>query len=147
MASSATGAVSRIVKEASKFFKLPWKITGPASGPEFLESVSQAGTYREVAPASQTKRVLVPQANPENVYKIAYYPREFRRADITVTHEMVSLGAQAPEAAVKPAEAEAEGSAEEPALQASGLPPAPGGHYVMGKEFHINDVPGDGYTR
>lgn len=112
----------------AKYFKAPWKITGPLASPEFLESVVTAGSYRPIAPASQTVKAIIPHAEPENIYNIAYFKRDHR---VKGEHIIKTIDPKS-------------WSAEEAAQE---LPPTPGPFYASGKEYHINDTPHGGYQR
>lgn len=125
LACRAMSKAKGIATGALKFFKKPWQITGPASSPEFLEALPDAADYRKHAPATQPKRVFVPQAEPEHVFDIKYYTRDRRRTPPTTTMLEVS-----------PSE-----------ITLEGLPPVAGKWYEAGKLHHFSDNPGEGYQK
>jgi len=59
--------------------KMPWEITGPCSDPEYENAVPNALDYRPFSPASAPVRVYVPSADPELVFDIKYFPRDYKR--------------------------------------------------------------------
>ena len=56
------------------------QVTGVASSPEFASYIPPATEYRRHAPGSQPIKAVVPQARPERIYDIKYWPRDERRA-------------------------------------------------------------------
>ena len=65
----------------------PWKITGPASDPEWQNVPVSAEDYRARAPASfPQENVKIPNSEPERVFNVRYYPRDARRAFEPVLH-------------------------------------------------------------
>eukprot|EP01018_Ginkgo_biloba_P035688 Gb_35689 [translate_table: standard] len=67
------------ISEAKGWIKKPWEITGPCADPEYLDSVPNALSYRPFSPATPAIRVYIPQAQPERVFDIKYFPRDTRR--------------------------------------------------------------------
>jgi hypothetical protein len=59
--------------------KMPWQITGPCSDPEYENAVPNALDYRQFSPASAPVRVYVPSSEPEWVFDIKYFPRDYKR--------------------------------------------------------------------
>lgn len=59
--------------------KMPWEITGPCSDPEYLNAVPNALDYRPFSPASAPVRVHVPSADPDRIFDIKYFPRDYKR--------------------------------------------------------------------
>ncbi|KAL3699561.1 hypothetical protein R1sor_017583 [Riccia sorocarpa] len=114
-----------LVSGVLKYIKKPWEITGPASGSEFLPALPDATEYRKHAPATQPKRVFIPQAEPEHVFDIKYYTRDRRRTPPTTTSLEVS-----------PSEITLDGAA-----------PQAGKWYEAGKVYHYSDNPGNGYQK
>jgi hypothetical protein len=107
-----------------KWFKKPWEVTGPVSGAEYRDPLANADSYRVNSPATQSQRAIVPHAEPERVFDIKYYVRDTRRAPPKVT------------------------TAEFPAGGAlEGAAPAAGKFYTMGKDYSIEDEPGQGYQK
>ena len=65
----------------------PWKITGPASDPEWQNVPVSAEDYRARAPASfPHENVKIPNSEPDRVFNVRYYPRDARRAFEPVLH-------------------------------------------------------------
>ncbi|GBG83858.1 hypothetical protein CBR_g37656 [Chara braunii] len=126
-------ALVRFFDGIKRVLKAPWRVTGPASGPEFLDSVKDAGEYRPFAPATPPKEVIIPHAETDHVYNIKYYERDSRRAATEAPKKLE---------VIEPAKADL--AAE---LETADLPPTPGKYYVMGTAHHINDVPHGGYQR
>eukprot|EP00243_Klebsormidium_subtile_P004732 TRINITY_DN18889_c0_g1_i1.p1 TRINITY_DN18889_c0_g1~~TRINITY_DN18889_c0_g1_i1.p1 ORF type:complete len:153 (+),score=6.56 TRINITY_DN18889_c0_g1_i1:62-460(+) len=129
-AQKATSFLSNLTK--SLRIKPPWKITGPAAGQEYLESVPDAGEYRKWGPGTAPKRVYIPHSEPDHVYNIKYYERDSRRQPRTRSivqfdpKEMAAIEAEKAE-----------------------LPPTPGRYYgeTWGRRVPLNDVGTDeGYT-
>lgn len=104
----------------------PWTVTGPTATSEFLESVPLAKDYRVHAPATQPLTPAIPQADADKVFDIKYYTRDRRRHVVRTIAE------------VEPSKY---------AGELEGLPPTPGKVWVMGKQYHIDDTPGDGYQK
>lgn len=71
--------IPRSISEARGMLKAPWEITGPCSDPEYLDAVPNALEYRAFSPATAPLRARVPQAEPEHVYDIKYYTRDYRK--------------------------------------------------------------------
>ncbi|KAG0504122.1 hypothetical protein M758_5G042100 [Ceratodon purpureus] len=124
MPSDPAGTAKSILQKVMK----PWTVTGPTATPEFLESVPDANDYRKIAPATMAVRPAIPHAEPGQVFDIKYHTRDRKRSVKTTVQEMdpVALAAE---------------------LQ--GLPPTPGSgtQYVMGKAYHMDDEPGEGYAK
>ena len=65
----------------------PWKMTGPASDPEWQNVPVSAEDYRARAPASfPHENVKIPNSEPDRVFNVRYYPRDARRAFEPVLH-------------------------------------------------------------
>eukprot|EP00850_Spirogloea_muscicola_P006722 SM000032S12106 [mRNA] locus=s32:587028:587574:- [translate_table: standard] len=123
MASKRAGA---LLGGFFRWFKAPWRITGPVSSPEYLEALMDASEYRQFAPSNPPTRAWIPHARPDRIYNIKYYDRDLRRAEVPRTVKSV-------EPNVLPEEVD--------------LPPAPGKWYNPGRAVNVNDNPGDGYQR
>ena len=106
-------------------------------------------------------QVSVPHAMPENVYHISYQKRDTRRASVVRAVEVIDVSSRAADSTAfasveDPGEPKVEAAVEETEASivtaGSGLQegqlPTPGKFYYAGKEFHLNDVGGDGgYAR
>ena len=65
----------------------PWKITGPASDPEWHNVPVSAEAYRARSPASfPHENTKVPNSETDRVFNVRYYPRDSRRAREPVLH-------------------------------------------------------------
>ena len=65
----------------------PWKMTGPASDPEWQNVPVSAEDYRARAPASfPHENVKIPNSEPDRVFNVRYYRRDARRAFEPVLH-------------------------------------------------------------
>ena len=65
----------------------PWKITGPASDPEWQNVPVSAEAYRARSPASfPHENTKVPNSETDRVFNVRYYPRDSRRAREPVLH-------------------------------------------------------------
>jgi len=106
----------------------PWSITGPTATSEFLESVPDAKDYRKIAPATMPVRPSIPHAETSTVFDIKYYTRD-RKRSVKVTTQEIDPVALAKE------------------MEGLTATPGNGRQYVMGKAYHINDEPGDGYQK
>jgi len=106
----------------------PWSITGPTASSEFLESVPDAKDYRKIAPATMPVRPSIPHAETDKVFDIKYYTRDRKRSVKTTVQEMDPVAL---------------------AAELEGLPSMPGNgrQYVMGKAYHLDDEPGEGYQK
>ncbi|KAH7314494.1 hypothetical protein KP509_21G005200 [Ceratopteris richardii] len=120
------------MKQALKWVRLPWQITGPVSHPEFKDSLPNAREYRLTAPATPPKRVFIPHAEPERVLNISYFTRDGRRAPHKVTRIV--------------ADAEYLKAKEEESATSVPRNPSPSA-YRLGWQTHLDDCPGDGYQR
>jgi hypothetical protein len=118
------GAAKSLLQKLTK----PWAITGPTATPEFVKSVPDASDYRTIAPATMPVRPAIPHAEPAHVFDIKYYTRDRKRSVKTTSQEVDPLAL---------------------AAELQGLPPTPGNgtQYVMGKEYHMDDEPGQGYQK
>ena len=66
---------------------VPWKITGPASDPEWQNVPVSAEAYRARSPASfPHENTKVPNSETDRVFNVRYYPRDSRRAREPVLH-------------------------------------------------------------
>ncbi|KAI5060674.1 hypothetical protein GOP47_0025094, partial [Adiantum capillus-veneris] len=77
---SVAEKVTSALKQALKWVKPPWKISGPVASPEYLDPVPGALEYRVFSPASNPKEAIIPQSEPDRVLNITYYTRDPRRA-------------------------------------------------------------------
>lgn len=81
-ASEAGNIIQQTLKKVA-----PWKITGPASDPEWQNVPVSAEDYRFRSPASfPSENVKVPNSEPDRVFNTRYYPRDSRRAFQPVLH-------------------------------------------------------------
>ena len=81
-ATTTTNVISQTLKKVA-----PWKITGPASDPEWQNVPVSAEDYRARAPASfPHENVKIPNSEPDRVFNVRYYPRDARRAFEPVLH-------------------------------------------------------------
>eukprot|EP00246_Nothoceros_aenigmaticus_P000049 TRINITY_DN1007_c0_g1_i1.p2 TRINITY_DN1007_c0_g1~~TRINITY_DN1007_c0_g1_i1.p2 ORF type:complete len:129 (-),score=24.14 TRINITY_DN1007_c0_g1_i1:82-468(-) len=128
MANLAKTLVSR-AQGLLKWLKAPWQITGPLSTNEYKEAMWDAADFRLHAPATPTVRASVPHADPERVLDIKYHTRDRRRQVFERKREELDPNG-VPEG-----------------LQADGPPARMVEYFVMGKDAHVNDVPGDGYQK
>ena len=79
---TTTNVISQTLKKVA-----PWKITGPASDPEWQNVPVSAEDYRARAPASfPHENVKIPNSEPDRVFNVRYYPRDARRAFEPVLH-------------------------------------------------------------
>jgi hypothetical protein len=79
---TTTNVISQTLKKVA-----PWKITGPASDPEWQNVPVSAEDYRARAPASfPQENVKIPNSEPDRVFNVRYYPRDARRAFEPVLH-------------------------------------------------------------
>ena len=162
MASSSGASVfSRITGVVSKYIRAPWKYTGPVSGPEFLESVPEAGKYRPFAPTNPPYAASIPASELDRVFNIKYHDRERRRLNYERKEEAKTVAELRDELLIAAAggppptpEPTGEGEATpapvavpSPESVAYIPPPMPGTWYRPGYEVHLNDAPGDGYQK
>ncbi|GMH20354.1 hypothetical protein Nepgr_022195 [Nepenthes gracilis] len=79
-ASAKTTSAARSWVEALKrYFKAPWKITGPVASPEYKSALPKATEYRLFCPATVPEKAIIPTSDPETVYDIKYFSRDQRR--------------------------------------------------------------------
>ena len=79
---TTTNVIQQTLKKVA-----PWKITGPASDPEWQNVPVSAEDYRARAPASfPHENVKIPNSEPDRVFNVRYYPRDARRAFEPVLH-------------------------------------------------------------
>ena len=84
--SSKEGTTTNVIQQTLKKVA-PWKITGPASDPEWQNVPVSAEDYRARAPASfPQENVKIPNSEPDRVFNVRYYPRDARRAFEPVLH-------------------------------------------------------------
>ncbi|XP_057467910.1 uncharacterized protein LOC130757207 [Actinidia eriantha] len=72
-------AAKSFVHTLRRYIKKPWEITGPVSGPEYMDAVPKATEYRIFCPATVPEKAIVPTSEPETVFDIKYYSRDQRR--------------------------------------------------------------------
>lgn len=113
-----------------RWLKAPWQITGPLSTQEYKDAIWDASDYRHHAPATAPVRVFVPHAKPERVLDIKYHTRDRRRQ--VVEHRREELSPNSLPEELQGGKAPSAGLAE---------------YFVMGKEYALNDAPGDGYQK
>ncbi|KAH7851083.1 hypothetical protein Vadar_007059 [Vaccinium darrowii] len=68
-----------LLQTLRRYIKKPWEITGPVSGPEYMDAVPKATEYRVFCPATVPQQAIVPTSDPETVFDIKYFPRDQRR--------------------------------------------------------------------
>ena len=56
----------------------PWRITGPASAPEWLPSQRPSTVYRKVAPTNTAAQAVIPHSESDKIYDIKYAHRDGR---------------------------------------------------------------------
>ncbi|KAH7299925.1 hypothetical protein KP509_24G035900 [Ceratopteris richardii] len=130
---TTTRKFSTSIKQALKWVKLPWQITGPTSLPDFKDSVVDAPYYRVFCPATAPKRAVVPHAEPDHVLNIAYFSRG-RRAP----HKVTTIVA---------ADAEALKAEKEEALASLAERKFSPSYLRFGSIVPLEDCPGDGYQK
>ncbi|PSS35105.1 Mitochondrial distribution and morphology protein [Actinidia chinensis var. chinensis] len=69
-------AAKSFVQTLRCYIKKPWEITGPVSGPEYMNAVPKATEYRIFCPANVPEKAIVPTSEPETVFDIKYYSRD-----------------------------------------------------------------------
>ncbi|KAM0951374.1 hypothetical protein DsansV1_C03g0024881 [Dioscorea sansibarensis] len=76
---ATSGVAKTFIQSLKRFFKKPWEITGPCSGPEYRDAIPMALEYRRFCPATAPVKAIIPTSDPETVYDIKYYTRDRRR--------------------------------------------------------------------